>query len=175
MAFFKPRSSREFSVLHQAPVSGTPGSDCIESGMSCAEVGLAYGPISAIHRALQTAMTFSCAIYSFFRFWEYSVELSHPGPRPLHDFTPTHLHATNTRAPQKEPHKTSIQGSAIWTSVEQHHKGGYNFYVPWLYPMHNPLFVAFYDMQVGLSSGVILSPGHFQDPDTHTGERRFRR
>ena len=36
--------------------------------------------------------------------------------------------------------------------------------------MHNPLFVAFYDMQVGLSSGVILSPGHFQDPDTHTGD-----
>ena len=131
MAFFKPRSSREFSVLHQAPVSGTPGSGCIESGLSCAEVGLAYGPISAIHRALQTAMTLSCAIYSFFldsgnTLW--NCHILDPGPF-------TTLHPPISMLPTPEPPSRSrekplsrvVQSGPMSNSTT---KGGTSFTCP---------------------------------------------
>ena len=91
-----------------------------------------------------------------FRLWEYSVESSHPGSRPLHDIPLSVSMLPSPKPPYRRQAETSIQSSASWTSVKQHHKGGYRFYVPGLYPLHNPLLVAFYDMQVGVAVGLFL-------------------
>lgn len=91
-----------------------------------------------------------------FRLREYSVESSHPGSWPLHDIPPPVTMLPSPNPPYRRQAETSIQGSASWTSVKQYHKGGYKFYVPGLYPLHNPLLVAFYDMQVGIAVGLFL-------------------